>query len=189
MPPPGPSPLADPQHPADLLLYRLAKLAAASGRLVTRLCERRYGITRREWGVLMWLAQQPGLQPSALAERLELDRARVSRAIASLQAKGLVHRAASPQHRSQAALHLTEAGTALHADLWPQVRAINLQLTGVLGAEPLNQLDQDLAALQRQAARLEQHDPHAPDAAACYPPRREGSRHLGQRRAPAPEHP
>lgn len=186
MPLPGPSPLADPQHPADLLLYRLAKLAAASGRLVTRLCERRYGITRREWGVLMWLAQQPGLQPSALAERLELDRARVSRAIASLQAKGLVHRAASLRHRSQAALHLTEAGTALHADLWLQVRAINLQLASALGASDLRQLDQGLAALQQQAARLEHHDPNAADSTPYYPPRREGSRHLGQRGTPPP---
>ena len=81
------SPLANPQQPADLLLYRLAKLSASSGRLVTRLCERQYGVTRREWGMLMWLAQEPGLQPSVLAERLELDRARVSRAIASLQDK------------------------------------------------------------------------------------------------------
>ncbi|MFC3216763.1 MarR family transcriptional regulator [Comamonas sp. JC664] len=47
---------------------------------------------RREWGVLMWLARQPGLQPSQLADLLELDRARISRAIASMQAKGLLHK-------------------------------------------------------------------------------------------------
>jgi len=33
-----PNPLADPQQPSDLLLYRLAKLTASAGRLVRRLC-------------------------------------------------------------------------------------------------------------------------------------------------------
>ena len=68
-PPPPPSALADPQLPSDLLLYRLAKLAASSGRLVTRLLERRYGITRREWGVLMWLAREPGVSPASAPVR------------------------------------------------------------------------------------------------------------------------
>lgn len=179
--PSGPSagnPLAAPAQPGDLLLYRLVKLAAASGRLVTRLCERSHGITRREWGVVMWLAQEPGLQPSVLAVRLELDRARVSRAIGSLEDKGLVQRK-PPADGRPAGLHLTEAGARLHAALWPEVRAINRDLALSLDAEHLDALDRSLARLQERAAQLERQ----PAGAAPFPPRSGGARSGGRRGA------
>ncbi|GAB2456402.1 hypothetical protein GCM10027082_03980 [Comamonas humi] len=160
-------PLTDPQQASDLLLYRLAKLTAVSARLVTRLCEGQYGITRREWGVLMWLAQQPGLPPSALAERLELDRARTSRAIASLLAKGLVQRHAQPGNRRQAVLQLTEAGQQLHQTLFPQIREINLRMLAPLAPADAAQLDATLAQLQQQA----EHWLQQPAEPRVYPPR------------------
>lgn len=166
------SPLANPQQPADLLLYRLAKLSASSGRLVTRLCERQYGVTRREWGMLMWLAQEPGLQPSVLAERLELDRARVSRAIASLQDKGLLQKSPMAANRSGSALHLTALGQQLHDTLWPQIHAINVRLLDALKPDSITELDLSLAALQQQAQRLDVQS----ESAEHFPPRRAGSR-------------
>ena len=168
-----PNPLADPQQPSDLLLYRLAKLTASAGRLVTRLCERHYGITRREWGVLMWLAREPGLSPSLLADYLELDRARISRAIASMQAKGLLHKQATSSNRRSAALQLSASGQALHDEILPQVRSFNLQLLGGLNASQQLQLSQLLEQLQTQAQALE----NAPaDDPAAYPPRQAGKR-------------
>lgn len=64
--------LRDPQAASDLLMYRLNKLMAVSGSLVIRLCEGGYGITRREWGLLMWLARHPDLPPAELARLLGL---------------------------------------------------------------------------------------------------------------------
>ena len=176
--PPQPAPtstptLANPQQPGDLLMYRLHKLSAAAGRLVTRMLERRYGITRREWGVLMWLARAPGLSPSELAEHLELDRARISRAIASMQAKGLLHKQATSSNRRSAALQLSASGQALHDEILPQVRSFNLQLLGGLNASQQLQLSQLLEQLQTQAQALE----NAPaDDPAAYPPRQAGKR-------------
>jgi len=171
MPPPAAAhPLTDPQQASDLLLYRLAKLAAVAARLVTRLCEGQYGITRREWGVLMWLAQQPGLPPSALAERLELDRARISRAIASLQAKGLVHRHPRPGNRRLAVLQLTAAGRQLHQALFPQIREINLRMLAPLAPAAVAQLDATLALLQQQA----EQQLLLPAGERLYPPRSAG---------------
>ena len=105
--PPTPSPppghrLAHPQAANDLLMYRLNRLLAVAGSLVVRLCEGGYGITRREWGLLMVLAQHPGMPPAELAQRLGLDRARTSRAITSLLAKKLITRDAMPGDRRQA---------------------------------------------------------------------------------------
>lgn len=171
-PPPPPSALADPQLPSDLLLYRLAKLAASSGRLVTRLLERRYGITRREWGVLMWLAREPGVSPSHLADALALDRARISRAIASLHAKGLLRKAPQASNRRTTPLHLSATGQQLHDALLPQIRAINVSLVSALDGPAIAVLDHSLQQLQQHATALELQD----DSDAAYPPRQSGKR-------------
>ena len=173
--PPANTALADPQQPSDLLMYRLHKLSASSGRLVTRLLERRYGITRREWGVLMWLARQPGISPSQLADALNLDRARVSRASTAMQAKGLLHKAPDAANHRTTALQLTAAGQQLHDELLPQIRAINLQLASALNAAALAQLDTSLQQLQDRANQLAQQT----SSDAAYPPRQSGKRLRG----------
>ena len=172
---PANSALADPQQPSDLLMYRLHKLSASSGRLVTRLLERRYGITRREWGVLMWLARQPGISPSQLADALNLDRARVSRASTAMHAKGLLHKAPDAANHRTTALQLTAAGQQLHDELLPQIRTINLQLASALNAAALAQLDTSLQQLQGRANQLEQ----SASSDAAYPPRQSGKRLRG----------
>ena len=101
---PGPQRLTQPETADDLLMYRLNRLLATAGSLVVRLCEGGYGITRREWGLLMVLAQQPQMPPAELAQRLGLDRARTSRAITSMLAKNLLTRTTLPGDRRQAIL-------------------------------------------------------------------------------------
>jgi hypothetical protein len=46
-----------------MLLFRLSRLLAVGGAAVVRLCEGRYGITRREWAVLSLLWEQQGQSP------------------------------------------------------------------------------------------------------------------------------
>ncbi len=45
-----------------------------AGGMVTRLCEGRFGITRREWRVPAVLVKEQGILPSQLAERAQLGR-------------------------------------------------------------------------------------------------------------------
>ena len=168
MPSPAPAQTttADPgprlNHPAaanDLLMFRLNRLLAVAGSLVVRLCEGGYGITRREWGLLMVMAQQPsappgGIPPAELARRLGLDRARTSRAITSLLTRKLITRDAMPGNRRQARLSLTTAGQAVHDALFHQVKALNQDLLAGLSAEAVDGLDQALADMQRRAEAL-----------------------------------
>jgi len=140
---------------ADLLLYRLSRLLATGGHPVIRLCEGRYGITRREWRVLSLLAEQPGvLSSSQLAQLAQLDRARTSRAITSLAAKGLLRREAGPADRRQVRLSLTAAGQALHDELFPQVASVNRELLAVLDEQEAAALQQALERLQARADEL-----------------------------------
>lgn len=146
--------LSHPQAANDLLMYRLNRLLAVAGSLVVRLCEGGYGITRREWGLLMVLAQHPGMPPAELALRLGLDRARTSRAVTSLLAKKLLTRSAMPGDRRQAVLSLTPAGQAVHDGLFPQVKALNQELLAGLDAQAVQALDQTLTGMQQRAEAL-----------------------------------
>lgn len=147
-----PSPrLREPAGLDDLLLYKLSRLLAVGGSMVIRLCEGRFGITRREWRVIARLAQEQDLLSSELAERIQLDRARTSRAVSSLVAKKLVRRQAGTADRRQARLALTDKGVALHRALFPLVCEINRGLLAPLSASEVQQFDAMLATLQLRA--------------------------------------
>ena len=138
----------------DLLLYRLARLLSVGGSMVIRLCEGRFGITRREWRVIARLAQEQELLSSQLADSIQLDRARTSRAITSLVAKKLVRRRAGAADRRQARLALTAEGRALYGALFPLVCEINQGLLAAVPAADVQRLDRALAAMQQQADRM-----------------------------------
>jgi DNA-binding MarR family transcriptional regulator len=145
------------RHPAtldDLLLYRMSRLLAVAGGMVIRLCEGRFGITRREWRVLAALAREEGQLSSQLAERIQLDRARTSRAITSLVGKKLVRRETGQADRREARLALTPQGRALFEALFPLVREINHQLLAAIPSQDVVRLDACLDALQARAEAM-----------------------------------
>ena len=146
--------LRDPQALGDLLIYRLGRLYATAGAMTLRVCEGEFGIPRREWRLLAVLGEAGELQPSELAVRAELDRARTSRALTALQVKGLVARQVVASDRRLARVVLTERGRALHARMLPRVAAINGAILGALSDGDAAQLDRLLDALQRQAVEL-----------------------------------
>lgn len=158
----------------DLLNYRLARLLALSGAPVIRLCEGRYGVARREWRVLGLLALDGPLSPSALAERGGLDRARTSRAIGKLVAKGLASRDVLAADSRRAKVSLTDAGRRMYEELFEQVARINHELVATLDDATLATLE---GALQRLMARAtELNTQFATDVQADR--RRGGSRRL-----------
>lgn len=156
--------LDDPAGLDDLLLYRLARLLSVGGSMVIRLCEGRFGITRREWRVIARLAHEDDLLSSELAERIQLDRARTSRAISSLVAKQLVRRETGAADRRQARLALTEKGRGLHRELFPLVAQINQGLLASLSPAQVDQLEHMLSALQQRADAMVQDAAALPKA-------------------------
>lgn len=140
----------------DLLLYKLSRLLSVGGSMVIRLCEGRFGITRREWRVIARLAQVPELLSSELADSIQLDRARTSRAVTSLVAKKLVRRRTGTADRRQARVALTDQGRALYDALFPLVCGINTGLLSPLSADEARRLDTMLTQLQRQADAMVQ---------------------------------
>ena len=149
---------AQPATVEDLLNYRLSTLLAASGAMVTRLCEGRYGITRREWRLICLLAAHGAMSPSDLSRRAHLERARVSRHITDLVGKQLLARVPVPQDRRRARVDLTDSGRKLYHELFPQSVRFNNLVLEALGPAEKAVFDQALTRLTELAERLAHSD-------------------------------
>ncbi|MFD2753444.1 MarR family winged helix-turn-helix transcriptional regulator [Comamonas terrae] len=148
----------------DMFLYHLARLMGSAGSMVVRLCEGGFGITRREWRMVGLLADIGPMRPSELAEQAQLDRTRTSRAISALVAKGLVSKHGLAGDARQALLQLTPSGRALHAELFPQVQAINRELLRDVPQQELEAVSRAFARIRERAAAMQQQGsiPKAP---------------------------
>jgi DNA-binding MarR family transcriptional regulator len=152
--PPAEHSLRHPQHPDELLNYRLRRLYALSGAPILRLLEGGYGISRREWRLISLLAANCAASPSMLAEQAQLDRPRTSRALSALCSKGLVARVVQAGDRRRARVALTAAGQAMAAELFPQVAALNRAVVAALDDAAVQALDDALTAMTAQAERV-----------------------------------
>lgn len=146
--------MSSPTSLDELLLYRMTRLNAIAGGMVVRLCEGRFGITRREWRMVAVLAEQGALSSSEVAERAHLDRARTSKALTSLQDKKLVERRPGPGDRRRAMLSLTDEGRGIYDALFPLVTRIHDQLLSVLSSDENAQFDAMLSRLMDEAQRM-----------------------------------
>lgn len=119
-----------------------------------RVCEKVAGLTRREWRVLAFVEQHQGLLSSELAISAMLDRARTSRALKELEAKGLVERRPRPSNRREVQVFVTEKGRAANDQLLARVAEINRQLLMGFNEVERELLVDMLARLQSQADEL-----------------------------------
>jgi DNA-binding MarR family transcriptional regulator len=67
---------------------------------------RAHGMTRAQWGILVWLERQPGISQKELSELLEVEPITVARLIDRLEARGMVERRPDPRDRRIWRLHL-----------------------------------------------------------------------------------
>jgi DNA-binding MarR family transcriptional regulator len=104
-----------------------------------------------QFGVLVLIDANPGLNQSELGEAMGVDRSTVVAVIDRLQERGLVARRPVPNDRRSYALELTLSGRNLLAQLRPQVAAHEARLAE--GLNPSEQI-QLIDLLRRLAANL-----------------------------------
>lgn len=145
--------------PSKLLAYRVLALSQLLYRGIERVLDKELDLSVRQWRVLLMLASRGPQTSQAIAQFWRYDKSQVSRAVAELGQKGLVHTAACAQDRRRLIVRLTPAGHALHARGLPLSLERQAQLTSRLSPNDVQQFEQTLDSLLNQAEALLQDPP------------------------------
>jgi DNA-binding MarR family transcriptional regulator len=137
----------------DLLTYRISTLYSQLSAGVAKELAGQFGLVLREWRVMAMLARLDATPASALVARSPMDKASVSRAVASLARKRLLRAFPSPQDARVKMLQLTPSGWTLYARVAPRSLARQKALLSVLTAAERESLMSMLSRLETQVAR------------------------------------
>lgn len=149
-----PGTLPEPHAITDFLLYRLYRILTIAGGTVTRLCEGKFHVTRREWRVLAILAVHGPVSSAELAIRSSLDRPTTSKALSSLVVKGLACRRSRGADARFNGVALTEKGRTLYGQMFPAISDVSVQLLAPFSVEDIQGLDSLLSQIQARADSL-----------------------------------
>jgi DNA-binding MarR family transcriptional regulator len=139
----------------EFLPYQLSVAANRTSRLFARSYSRAFGLSIAEWRVMAVLGRFGSLPAVAVAERTEMDKVKVSRAVASLTAAGLLEQLPDPSDGRARKLRLTRAGRRLHGNIVPLARALEAQLASGLTAREWATLRHCLRKLYAHARALD----------------------------------
>ena len=124
---------------------------------------RAHGMTRAQWGILIWLERQPGLSQKELAEFLEVEPITVARLIDRLESRGMVERRPDPKDRRIWRLHLSPPAIPVLREIDRQREQMREMVTSGLDETAIDTMTE---ALQTMKLTLI-HDAHPPRR---YPP-------------------
>jgi DNA-binding MarR family transcriptional regulator len=148
------TPLSEPPHLADMLMYRLYQAWSQSNPVFVRLCEGRFGITRREWRILA-CAVEGGIMSSAeLAAAAKLDLPRTSRTLGTLCEKGWLRRLHDSADRRVVRVEATAEGIDRYQRLLPEVARLNDLLVQDLSHDEIALLRDFLARIEQRGRRM-----------------------------------
>ena len=122
----------------DLSTFLPYQLAVVSSRVSKQFAERyraEFGLTIPEWRVLAHLAQSDQVSVREVQARVDMDKSKISRAAARLEASGLIEKRANPEDRRLLDMRLTDAGRTLFARIVPIANAYQAEILAQLSAE------------------------------------------------------
>src|SRR5471030_681309 len=99
--------------------YRLSVLTNRVSHAIARHYSQRFSLSIPEWRVMAVLGDTPGLSARQVAERTEMDKVQVSRAVQSLLAAKRLTRGADKDDGRVARLSLSERGLAIYREVVP----------------------------------------------------------------------
>lgn len=145
--------------PESRLAFTLHRLVAVLDRHADVLLRRSMGMTYRQFLFLVRLADDDGVDGAALAERLDVSRAAVSKRLPWFEERGLVDVRDDPHDARRRTIHLTAQGRR-------RVLAASDLLEGALRLGADGRLDLDLEGLHADlSALLASLEAHLPDEA------------------------
>lgn len=143
-------PTITPQHTEndtnDLVLetfvpFRIVHLASHISRTLSSEYAEDFHLSIAEWRIMANLGLFGPLSAMALAEKGSLDKARVTRALVSMQEAGLIHRAIDEHDQRIAILSLSEKGLQTYQEIAPLALRWEKEFLSALTAEETDFLD------------------------------------------------
>lgn len=138
----------------DYSTFRLVLVAKAIDRLTLRKLAETCSLTIAEWRVLSRLAPIEGATVGQIAEMAWVDRAEVSRAAVSLEARGMTSRHVNPHDGRSPILFCTAAGREEYARVLPLRAAFHEKLADDLTAEERATFDGLLMRIAQRVAGI-----------------------------------
>ena len=136
------------------LPYQLAVAADTVSRALAVVYADRFSLSRDEWRVLAWVAEEHDITATALGVRTGLDKMQVSRALARMERDGLVERTPDLDDRRHLRVRLKAPGRALYRKVVPMAQAREAFLLEALNVPERAAFDRALAKLQARAQQL-----------------------------------
>jgi MarR family transcriptional regulator for hemolysin len=146
--------VADFQRDLMFLLHDVARLM----RVDADKRARAHGMTRAQWGILIWLERQPGLSQKELSEILEVEPITVARLIDRLEIRGMVERRPDPKDRRIWRLHLCAPAYGVLGEIDRQRTQMRLLVTDGLDDSTIETMTEALLTMKTTLI----HEAHNP---------------------------
>lgn len=115
--------------------YQLSVLSNVVSQEIAEAYGGRFGLAITEWRILAVLGRFPGMSAVGVAERSAMDKVAVSRAVARLLERGLLHRETHGDDRRRSVLELSDAGREVYAEVAPLALSYERELLAPLTDE------------------------------------------------------
>jgi DNA-binding MarR family transcriptional regulator len=136
------------------LPYRLNALAARVSNALAEIYQERFGLSIPGWRVIATLGQYGVRTGRDIAAHGVMHKSTVSRAVTSLEERGLVARKANPDDMREELLTLTDAGRAIYEALAPEALAFEMRFVSALSPAERKTFFAILERLDRHARSL-----------------------------------
>ena len=134
--------------------FRLSVAAESVSRLIARQHLVKSGLGMPEWRLLAAIGRFGTLSPTAAGEHTAMDKVKISRAAASLAARGLLRQAQDPDDGRGRLLRLTRKGSSVYASISPTAHDIETTLSGGLTKAEWTTLHKALAKLSEHTLSI-----------------------------------
>jgi DNA-binding MarR family transcriptional regulator len=138
----------------DFLPHRLSVAADSVSRVVSRFYLAQPGLGMPEWRLLAAIGRFGVLSPTLAGERTSMDKVKISRAAASLVARGLLRQTQDPDDGRGRLLRLTRKGTTMYATMVPAARNVEATLAAGLTRTEWNALHKALGKLSEHTQTI-----------------------------------
>lgn len=128
----APSPLVELER---FLPYRLNVLASLTSNALAQVYAERFGLSIPAWRVIVTLGQYDYRTARDIAAHGVMHKSTISRAVSSLEQRGLIVRRPNEDDRREELLALTDEGREIYEALAPQALAFEERFVSVLTSE------------------------------------------------------